>query len=172
MEYQIAKPGRIIIAHLSEGDELYECIESLAEKENIRASGQCLCGGVRYEVRGPLRPVLECHCRTCRRFTGGLWNATAARREHVTLRDERTLKWYQSSPQVRRGFCGECGSSLVWDRKDRTYLGITAGSLDEPTGLELAARIFTGEAGDYYKFGPEIPSHLDANHGLEFPEFK
>jgi len=47
MEYQIAKPGRIIIAHLSEGDELYECIESLAEKENIRAAAVLITGGFR-----------------------------------------------------------------------------------------------------------------------------
>ena len=37
MEYQVAKPGRIVIVRLSEGDELYECIESIAAKENIKA---------------------------------------------------------------------------------------------------------------------------------------
>lgn len=137
--------------------------------DSIRASGQCLCGGVRYEVRGPLRPVLECHCRTCRRFTGGIWNATAALREHITFTAEGSLKWYQSSARVRRGFCGECGSSLFWDREDRGYLGITAGTLNEPTGLSLAARIFTGEAADYYSFSQDIPQHLDASHGVEIP---
>ena len=52
---------------------------------------------------------------------------------------------------------------------DRDYLGITAGTLNEPTGLELSARIFTGEAADYYSFSPDIPRHLDANHGVDIP---
>lgn len=138
--------------------------------EKPRASGQCLCGSVRYEVRGPLRDILECHCQTCRRFTGGLWNATAAHREHVTIRDGGTLKWYQSSEHVRRGFCGDCGSSLFWNRDDRPYLGITAGTLNEPTGLKLAARIFTAEQADYYDFSPDIPRIPDAGHGLEIPD--
>ena len=138
--------------------------------ETIRAAGQCLCGSVRYEVRGPLRPIVECHCRTCRRFTGGLWHATAARRKDITLHDGGTLQWYQSSEHVQRGFCGQCGSSLFWNREDRPYLGITAGTLNEPTGLRLAARIFTSETGDYHDFSAELPQVPDAAHGLVIPD--
>ncbi len=140
------------------------------DESRVRATGQCLCGGVRYEVRGPLRDVIECHCNTCRRFSGGLWNATAARRDDITIKDSGSLKWYQSSTHVKRGFCGECGSSLFWNRDDRDMLGITAGTLAEPTGLKLAARIFTAETADYYDFSAEIPKIRDGRHGLEIPE--
>ena len=47
MEYQVAKPGRIVIVRLSEGDELYECIESIAVKENITAAAVLITGGIR-----------------------------------------------------------------------------------------------------------------------------
>ena len=36
--------------------------------EPDRASGGCLCGSVRYRVRGPLRGVVICHCQFCRRM--------------------------------------------------------------------------------------------------------
>jgi hypothetical protein len=49
----------------------------------VSAGGGCLCGAVRYEVRGPLRDVLVCHCVECRRWSGHLFAATAARREDV-----------------------------------------------------------------------------------------
>jgi len=29
--------------------------------------GGCACGAVRYRVTGPLRPVIACHCESCRR---------------------------------------------------------------------------------------------------------
>ena len=136
----------------------------------VRAAGQCLCGSVQYELRGPMRAVLECYCHTCRRFTGGLWNATAVRRNDLTLRDAGTLRWYQSSAHARRGFCGQCGSSLFFDRADRDWIAITAGTLNEPTGLKLAVRIFTAEAPDYYDFSPDVPHFPDNRHGLEIPE--
>ncbi len=34
------------------------------------ASGRCLCGAARYEVRGPLRDVQICHCEERRRWHG------------------------------------------------------------------------------------------------------
>ncbi|CAN5576108.1 hypothetical protein BH20ACT10_BH20ACT10_24780 [soil metagenome] len=34
----------------------------MKNSRSITASGGCLCGAVRYEVRGPLRPVVNCHC--------------------------------------------------------------------------------------------------------------
>lgn len=140
------------------------------DESRVRATGQCLCGGVRYEVRGPLRDVIECHCKTCRRFSGGLWNATTAWRGDLTILESGSLKWYQSSTHVKRGFCGTCGSSLFWNRDDREYMGITAGTLNEPTGLKLMARIFTAETGDYYDFSAGIPNIPDWRHGLEIPE--
>jgi hypothetical protein len=30
------------------------------------------------------------------------------------LVEEGSLRWFQSSPQSRRGFCGQCGSSLFF----------------------------------------------------------
>jgi predicted DNA-binding protein with PD1-like motif len=47
MEYAIAKPGRIIAARLYEGEDLYESIESIAEKENIKAAAVLITGGFR-----------------------------------------------------------------------------------------------------------------------------
>ncbi len=133
------------------------------------AVGQCLCGGVRYRVRGRLSAGLECHCHTCRRFSGGLWHATGARRDDLQLEAAETLRWYRSSPPVQRGFCGTCGSSLFWDRDGVPFLGLTLGALEPPGVPALAARIFLADQGDYYTVGESLPGIADSNHGLEFP---
>lgn len=114
-------------------------------------SGSCLCGAVRYEVDGPLRAVVACHCEQCRRQTGTYMSATAAKDTDLHLIESRGLKWYRSSPRARRGFCGECGTVLFWKGDGRDYVAIAAGSLDSPTGLSLEGHIYCDSAGDYYE---------------------
>ncbi|MDQ7071565.1 MAG: hypothetical protein Q9M48_12655 [Rhodobacterales bacterium] len=38
--------------------------------------GGCNCGRVTYRVRGPLRPVIACHCSQCRKASGYFVAAT------------------------------------------------------------------------------------------------
>jgi hypothetical protein len=127
------------------------------------ATGQCLCGAVRYEVRGPLRDVLVCHCQECRRWHGHLSASAAARRDDLVLVQERGLRWIQSPRSdagARRGFCGECGSSLFWDAPARETVSIAAGTLDGPTGLRSVSHWFVSQAGDYYEIPEDgLPRH-------------
>lgn len=113
-------------------------------------TGSCLCGAVQYEVHGPLRNVVACHCEQCRKQTGTYMSATAAKDEDLKVTDARGLKWYRSSETARRGFCGECGSVLFWKGDGRDYTAIAAGSLNGATGLTLEGHIFCASAGDYY----------------------
>ena len=115
------------------------------------ASGRCLCGAVAYELRGPLRAVVNCHCGQCRRTHGHVAAYTNLPRTNLTLTEARGLKWYASSGSARRGFCGECGASLFWDRLDGDTISVAAGTLEAPTGLTTAADIFVADKGDYYE---------------------
>ena len=45
------------------------------------ATGRCLCGAVRYELRGELRGILVCHCVECRRYHGTSGAYTSVARE-------------------------------------------------------------------------------------------
>lgn len=112
--------------------------------------GGCLCGAVRYAVRGALRPVVNCHCGQCLRFHGHHGAYSGAEWEKVVVTGD-ALRWYRSSEAARRGFCGRCGSSLFWDRVGGGFLSIAAGSLDRPTGLRTVRHIYTAERADYYE---------------------
>jgi hypothetical protein len=114
-------------------------------------SGGCLCGGVRYEVTLPFTPVTFCHCSMCRRWHGHVGAYAAVDRPGFKLTSERSLKWYSTSPGVKRGFCGDCGSSLLWDEDGESKMSICAGTLDAPTGLRPNAHIYLGSKGDYYE---------------------
>ena len=131
-----------------------------AETRAARTGG-CLCGAVRYEVRGALRPVIMCHCTQCRRVTGHVMAATAARLGDFQLVSAGELEWYRSSPQARRGFCGRCGSTLFWEGVGHDYLSIAAGSLDDSSGLVVAGHIFIADKGAYYDISDSAPQVKD-----------
>jgi hypothetical protein len=135
----------------------------------IRVSGGCLCGAVRFEIRGPLRPVVACHCTMCRRSSGHFAAFTATRPEALVLIESEGLRWYRSSAMARRGFCGVCGSSLFWEPDSGERVSIAAGTLDLPTGLETVVHVFVGDAGDYYGIDEGLPQRADGDHGVMIP---
>lgn len=137
---------------------------------NQPITGACMCGAVRYQVNGPLRDIIACHCEQCRRSSGHFVAATACRREYFTLLCEDGLQWYSAVPGYRRGFCRLCGSSLFFEETGGPRVSIAAGSLDAPQGLKLAAHIFTAEAGDYYSLDPDTPSAPDGSHQVRLPD--
>ena len=80
-------------------------------------TGGCLCGSVRYEVSKPLTSVTYCHCSMCRRWHGHVGAYTAVDHDGFRLSEERGLAWHASSDKARRGFCRECGSSVLFEEK-------------------------------------------------------
>ena len=117
-------------------------------------TGGCLCGAVRYEVAGPLRDVLVCHCHECRRWSGHAFAATAALREDVRIAETDALRWIESpgsESAARRGFCARCGSSLFWDAPARETLSIAAGSLDDAGDLRVVGHVYTSQLAGYHR---------------------
>ena len=130
-------------------------------------SGGCLCGAVRYEVRGALRPIIMCHCTQCRRMTGHFMAATAARHADFRMVTDGGLKWFAASQEAQRGFCAHCGSTLFWQGVGRDYLSIAAGTLDDSSGLEVAGHIFVADKGSYYEISDGTPQIMEG--GLRVP---
>jgi hypothetical protein len=128
-------------------------------------SGGCLCGTVRYELSGEPRDVVNCHCGQCQRFHGHIAAYTAIARNDLKLLDDGGLKWYPSSEGARRGFCTRCGSSLFWELIDAPSVSISAGSLDQPSGLRSIRHVFVADKADYY----EITDGLEQLPGTSLP---
>lgn len=127
-----------------------------ATDENAHTGG-CLCGGVRYQVRGALRDVTACHCGQCRRTSGHYAAMTSASTDRLSMVRSETLTWYRSSDKAERGFCRVCGSNLFWRPLAENRTAITAGTLDAPTGIELVEHIFVADQGDYYSIDDTLP---------------
>jgi hypothetical protein len=123
--------------------------------QTIRHGG-CQCGAVRYRVRGGLRGVVNCHCGMCRRLHGAFGAYTKAQNDDLTITEERGLAWYASSDKARRGFCRDCGASLFWQPAGIPTTSISAGTLDQPSGLQTVGHIFTAEKADFYAISDDL----------------
>jgi len=107
---------------------------------DTHATGRCLCGRVEFRIELPTDFLAHCHCESCRRSHGAAfvsWTGVPLDRYEL-VRGEDDLRWYRSSEWILWGFCGNCGSSMLYraDRPghhenpklDRMY--IAAASLD------------------------------------------
>ena len=135
-------------------------------------TGGCLCGAVRYEVKGPLRDVVNCHCSMCQRLHGNFGPHSKARKVNIRITRDRGLAWYKTSNVARRGFCRVCGSSLFWEPFDLDATGIIAGSLDGPTGLKTIGHIFVGEKCDFYEITDNLPQYQSSSDGALVDDYK
>ncbi len=86
---------------------------------------------MRYEATGTPINVYVCHCRICQKALGATFNVRAQfPREAVTV--EGRVSTYESSPDLERGFCPTCGTTLFGARKSAATIGLNLGSLDDP----------------------------------------
>ena len=126
----------------------------------IRAS--CLCGGVRFEVRGELTRASHCHCSMCRKAHGAAFGTYAqARKADLRLvQGGELVAAYESSPGIRRTFCVRCGSTLQWINAARPDIeDIALGILDDDPGVRPDCHIFVGSKASWHEIGDALPRH-------------
>jgi len=96
-----------------------------ADGTRIRYGG-CVCGAVRFELRGEPTVVGVCHCLECRKATGGVAMPYA----------DWPIDSFTMSGETRqfvgRSFCPTCGSRLFHLEPDRVE--IMLGAFDDAPG--------------------------------------
>jgi hypothetical protein len=97
----------------------------------IPVTGGCLCGAVRFESAEAPSNVGVCHCRICQKHSGGAYMTWAFLKRDKFRFTVGEPVYYRSSATGQRGFCGKCGSPLVF--KDATdNVGVPVGTFDHP----------------------------------------
>jgi hypothetical protein len=86
----------------------------------------------------------------------------------VVFKNEEYLKWYSSSEWGMRGFCGECGSNLIWSMKDRSMMCPLIGSVDDVSNITFSTELFIDEKPEYYDFQNDTKKMTGAEVFAEF----
>lgn len=127
---------------------------------SIATTGGCLCGAVRYSLKKAPDHIGACHCGMCRKFSGGIELGLDVAFDDVVWENEDSIRTYKSSDWAERGFCGICGSGLFYriapgDILPEGMLSLSAGSLDDLSGLPLTQEVYIDCKPGGYAFAGE-----------------
>jgi hypothetical protein len=136
------------------------------------ATGQCLCGAVRFTAKDVHEDFHACRCETCRRWGGG--PAFATETGGVTFEDDGALVRYPSSEWAERGFCARCGAHLFYFLKPTGQYMVWVGALDDPSPFRLTGEIFVDDPQAQFAFAGDHPRLTGAEAlaamGFEAPD--
>jgi hypothetical protein len=123
-------------------------------------TGSCLCGGIRYEIRADLESASNCHCSQCRKASGTAFASTAAIPADAFhfVTGENLLKEWESSPGIRRCFCGRCGSPILKRNNARPEtIRLRLGTLDSDPGVKPSKHIYTASKAPWFEITDGLP---------------
>jgi hypothetical protein len=132
-------------------------------------AGTCLGGAIGCAVAPPTLFFAHCHCRYCREAHGAAfvsWVGAATERFRF-LPGSTEPRWYQSSPQSRRGFCETCGTTLFFASTlcpGEIHVARTAitGAIDR----EPQCHVFYDQHVDWHAVGDALPRYSSEEPGL------
>jgi hypothetical protein len=132
--------------------------------------GSCLCGGIKFQITGPLLNPLNCHCSQCRKQHGAAFRSRARvrRSDFKWLQGEELVTYYEATPGYRRGFCRACGSPILNRAEPHSRLavahpptlaefGIALATLDDDPGVRPESHIFVGSKAPWFDITDDLP---------------
>lgn len=125
-------------------------------------AGSCLCGAIRYEVRGEIGDVVQCHCQRCRKANGTAFatNAPIKKSDFQLVQGEQFLKSYQSTATTQRCFCSECGSPIMSIKTDTPeFYRLRIGTLDTPLVQKPSMHIFVDSKAEWDVICDQLPQY-------------
>lgn len=127
-------------------------------------TGSCLCGAVRYEIRGDIGPGFYCHCSRCRKASGSAFasNAVVSLDDFVITAGADVLKTFVAETGLHRSFCGNCGSPIISRRESVPQVRVRVGTLDSPLAIGPQAHIYTESKAEWWEIRDELPQHPEA----------
>ncbi|MEO8243942.1 MAG: GFA family protein [bacterium] len=129
-------------------------------------TGGCLCGRVRYEAEVFLHNGYICHCTICQKSTGQPAEITVLIKAGTLHFTAEPPTFFNSSDFGRRGFCGTCGSRLVWQAQDPAEdwtTNLSVGSLDAPAAVRVTCHIYADTQLPWYNLRDDLPKFFEAD---------
>lgn len=108
----------------------------------MEMKGSCHCGKVQIlSEKESIPGIVKCFCRDCQKHLGNFAPWVVCEKEDTTITG--SVGEYQSSDDVHRLFCTDCGASIAKRPISGTKVLIAAGMFKQPVDLEVTNEVFT-----------------------------
>ncbi|MBR2656562.1 MAG: GFA family protein [Loktanella sp.] len=111
--------------------------------ENL-ATGQCLCGAVKFRISGQFESFFLCHCSRCRKDSGSAHSANlfSSMAKIIWVSGDENIKTFRlSGSRHVKSFCSDCGAALPVSQPEVGLLVVPAGSIDSRIDIRPNAHI-------------------------------
>jgi hypothetical protein len=130
--------------------------------------GHCLCRAVLFEYDAEPNWTLHCHCESCRRATSSPMTTWISVPRSAFRFKQGTPRYFNSSPDARRGFCATCGSPLTYENghtPDEVHL--YAASLADPSDVRPSRHVFAEEQLPWFEVADQLPRFAADSRGAQ-----
>ncbi len=120
--------------------------------------GSCGCGAIEFSAAERLGDPCYCHCQSCRDASGAPFLAWVSFSLDGFSIDRGELKVRQSSTNVERGFCGDCGCTLTYRNTEHTgAIDVTTCALDPNDQVAPVAHIWVSDKLPWVELSDALP---------------
>jgi hypothetical protein len=131
-------------------------------------AGHCLCRAITFEYSAEPNWTLHCHCESCRRATSSPITTWISVPRHSFHFKSGVPRYFSSSPGVRRGFCGTCGSPLTYENeKIPEEVHLYAASLTDTSDVKPSSHVFSEEQLPWLEIADQLPRFAKTRRGAQ-----
>jgi hypothetical protein len=124
--------------------------------------GSCLCGKITYEITGPIRNIVYCHCSQCRKAQGSAFatNGIVDSGHFQLITGEGLLTGYESTPGQTKYFCSHCGSPIISRTATKPdQVRVRIGTIESEITERPMAHIFVDSKADWEDISDDLPRY-------------
>ncbi len=138
--------------------------------------GGCVCGAVRYRVRGKPAVAIACHCTFCQKRSGSAFAAFVYFDENAIEFTQGQLSRYdhrsdESGRWVRIEFCPRCGTTLTHTAEVRPGMRtLSAGTFDDRDWIRIERHIWVRSKRPWVSIPPDVAVFPQGSAGAAPPK--
>lgn len=124
--------------------------------------GSCLCGSVRFEIKGPIQNIVYCHCSQCRKAQGSAFatNGIVKASDFNIVSGNDALKGFESTPGQTKYFCKHCGSPIMSKSASRPdQVRVRLGTIESDIIERPSAHIFVASKANWEEIAGDLPQY-------------